>query len=130
MSLGLKAWPSRWFTAINGLFSDDANAFPKLRPTDKQTISPGPAVAAIASISSIFLPLPSIAFFTIRSIFSICDLAANSGTTPPNFLCTFTWLETILDKIVGIWPLFSSINAAAVSSQLVSIPKMIVFFFH
>ena len=28
------------------------------------------------------------AFSIIKSIFSICDLAAISGTTPPNFLCS------------------------------------------
>ena len=38
----------------------------------------------------------------IISIFSICDLAASSGTTPPNSLCTSTWLDTMLDKIEGI----------------------------
>ena len=37
-------------------------AFPKLKPTDKHTIRPGPAVDATASISSIFLPLSLIAF--------------------------------------------------------------------
>ena len=63
-----------------------AKAFPKLKPTDKQTIKPGPAVEATASISSIFFPLSEIAFSTIQSIFSICDLAASSGTTPPNSL--------------------------------------------
>ena len=34
-----------------GLFKDEAKALPKLNPTDKQTIKPGPAVDAIASIS-------------------------------------------------------------------------------
>jgi hypothetical protein len=47
---------------MKGLFNALAKAFPKLKPTDKQTISPGPAVEATASISSIFLPLSSIAF--------------------------------------------------------------------
>ena len=37
-------------TAIKGLSKDTERAFPKLRPTDKQTIKPGPAVDAIASI--------------------------------------------------------------------------------
>ena len=45
-----------------GFFNEHAKAFPKLNPTDKQTIKPGPAVEATASISSIFLPLLSIAF--------------------------------------------------------------------
>ena len=47
---------------MNGLSKAEANAFPKLKPTDKHTINPGPAVEATASISSIFLPLSSIAF--------------------------------------------------------------------
>ena len=33
------------------LFIEEAKAFPKLKPTDKQTIRPGPAVEATASIS-------------------------------------------------------------------------------
>ena len=45
-------------------------------------------------------------------------LEANSGTTPPNFLCT-SWLATTLDKI-----LLSDITAAEVSSQEDSIPKI------
>ena len=50
---------------MNGLFNEDAIVFPKLKPTDKQTIRPGPAVTAIASISSSVI-LPSlIAFFVI-----------------------------------------------------------------
>ena len=70
-SFGLNACPSRWLTAIKGLLKNDAIDFPKLRPTDKHTIHPGPAVAAIASTSSNFFPLSLIAFFAIRSIFSI-----------------------------------------------------------
>ena len=69
-----------------GLFILAAIAFPKLKPTERQTTNPGPAVDATASISLIFIPLSLIAFFTIQSIFSICDRAARSGTTPPNFL--------------------------------------------
>ena len=107
-----------------GLLIDPANAFPKLKPTDKQTIKPGPAVDATASISLIFFPLSSIAFSTIQSIFSICDLAANSGTTPPNSLCMSTWLEIMLLKTIGIPSSFSVINEAAVSSQLDSIPRI------
>ena len=71
---------------MKGLLIEEAKAFPKLKPTDKQTIKPGPAVEATASISSIFFPLLSSAYCTIKSIFSICDPAANSGTTPPNSL--------------------------------------------
>ena len=71
---------------MNGLFKDAANVFPKFKPTVKQTIKPGPAVAATASISSSLTLLSKIAFSDIKSIFSTCALAANSGTTPPNSL--------------------------------------------
>ena len=54
---------------MNGFFKDRAIAFPKLSPTDKQTIRPGPAVVAMASISLSFTLLSSIAIFAIRSIF-------------------------------------------------------------
>ena len=99
---------------MNGLFKEKASVFPKLKPTDKQTIRPGPAVVATASISWIFIPLSLITFFVIKSIFSIWDLAASSGTTPPNSLCTSTWLDTIFDRIVGIPWLFSASIEAAV----------------
>ena len=41
----------------DGFFKDDAIALPKLKPTDKQTIRPGQAVAATANISSNIIPL-------------------------------------------------------------------------
>ena len=50
---------------------DKAIVFPKLRPTVKQTIRPGPAVAATALISVSFILLSAIALFAIKSIFSI-----------------------------------------------------------
>ena len=121
---GLSACPSRWFTAIKGLFIIEAKVFAKLKPTDKHTISPGPAVQAIASISSIFFPLSLIAFWTTKSIFSIWDLAANSGTTPPKSLWISTWLDTIFDNIIGNPWLLSDIKEAAVSSQLDSIARI------
>ena len=101
-----------------------------MRPTDRQTISPGPAVVATASISLIFILLSVIAFLVIKSIFSAWALAASSGTTPPNSLWTSNWLETILDKILTFPSSFSCIIEAAVSSQLVSIPNIMGFFFH
>ena len=59
-------------------FSNEAaKALPKLKPTDKQTIKPGPAVEATASISSIFLPLSLIAF-ELSIYFSMWDRAASS----------------------------------------------------
>ena len=35
------------------MLNDAANALPKLKPTERHTIKPGPAVDATASISSI-----------------------------------------------------------------------------
>ena len=75
-------------TATKGLFKDPAIAFPAFNPTVKHTIKPGPAVAATPSISLTFNLLSLIAFLIINSIFSTCALAAISGTTPPNFLCS------------------------------------------
>ena len=72
---------------MNGLLREAAKVFPKFNPTVKQTISPGPAVAATASTSSRLILLSDIAFSAIKSIFSECALAASSGTTPPNSLC-------------------------------------------
>ena len=47
---------------MKGLSNEAAKLFPKLKPTERQTIKPGPAVEAIAWISSIFLPESLIAF--------------------------------------------------------------------
>ena len=47
---GLRAWPSKWLIATNGLFENAAIDLPMLSPTVKHTIKPGPAVAAIPSI--------------------------------------------------------------------------------
>ena len=58
---GLKAWPSKWFTPINGLLENAAIDFPMLSPTVRQTINPGPAVAATPSVAS---PKPSVASST------------------------------------------------------------------
>ena len=32
------------------MFNEEANAFPKLKPTDRHTIKPGPAVEATATV--------------------------------------------------------------------------------
>ena len=107
----------------NNLFPKAAILFPMLKPTCKHTTKPGPAVAAIPSKSLIFFLLFWRAFSIIKSIFSICDLAAISGTTPPNFLCSLIWLETIFDNTFAVLSPFSWTIAAAVSSQLVEIQK-------
>ena len=106
-----------------------AIAFAILSPTVKHTINPGPAVAAIPSISLILVLLSFKDLLIIKSIFSTCVLAAISGTTPPNSLCSSTWLETIFESI-SPFPLELSLTIeAAVSSQLVSIPKKVNCFY-
>jgi hypothetical protein len=50
----------------------------------------------------------------------MCALLASSGTTPPNFSCTF-WLAIILDKILPSLQI-----AAAVSSQDDSMAKIVI----
>ena len=96
------------------MLRDADKDLPKFNPTDKQTIRPGPAVDAIASMSSNLTPLSLIAFFAIKSIFSRCDLAASSGTTPPNSLCTSIWLEMIFAKISTLPSVFSLIIATVI----------------
>ena len=70
-----------------------------------------------------------IALLIIISILSEWAFEARSGTIPPNGLWILIWLDTILDNIFAL-PFLSLITTdAAVSSQLVSIPKKINFFF-
>jgi cytochrome bd-type quinol oxidase subunit 1 len=62
------------------------------------------------------------AFSTTGTIFSICFLEASSGTTPPYGWCVATWDQTTLDKMVCP----PEVTAAAVSSQEVSIPRIML----
>ena len=55
--------------ATKGFFKDPAIALPAFNPTVKQTISPGPAVAATPSILFMLKLLSLIAFLIINSIF-------------------------------------------------------------
>ena len=57
-------------TAVPGLFEKAAIDFPIFKPTVKQTIKPGPAVAATPSISSIEILLSFKALSIMYSIFS------------------------------------------------------------
>ncbi len=52
---------------MNGLLIDEANAFPKLNPTERQTINPGPAVEAKGLFGRIWARI----VFWIMSLFSI-----------------------------------------------------------
>ena len=56
--------------AIKGFFKDPAIAFPTFKPTVKQTIRPGPAVADIPFILLKFKLLSSMALLIMYSIFS------------------------------------------------------------
>ena len=58
---------------MNGFFKDAAIALPKFNPTDKQTIKPGPAVVATASISFKLIPLSSNAFL-LSNLFFLYEL--------------------------------------------------------
>src|SRR5471030_2436339 len=62
----------------------------------------------------------------IRSSASTWARAAISGTTPPKAACSLTWLSTILDRILARPSPERSTTAAAVSSQVVSIPRTII----
>src|SRR6185312_9440246 len=59
----------------------------------------------------------------MRSSTSTCARAAISGTTPPKAACSLTWLSTILERILPRPSPERSTTAAAVSSQVVSMPR-------
>src|SRR6202142_843244 len=62
----------------------------------------------------------------IRSSASTWARAAISGTTPPKAACSLTCDNTILDRILPRPASKRSTTAAAVSSQVVSIPRTII----
>ena len=76
-------WPSRWFTPIKGMSSEEENPLAKFSPTNKEPAKPGPLVTAIASISVNFNFEFMIACFTTLWILIIWALEANSGMIPP-----------------------------------------------
>ena len=73
---------------------------------------------AIADISFKEIPDSFIADSTTGIIFERCALDANSGTTPPYFLC-IDWLAILFDSTVSFFKI-----AADVSSQEDSIPSI------
>ena len=85
-NFGLSACPSKWLIPMKGIFRVDAIPLAKFKPTVRHIINPGPDVHATPEISLIFILLSRIALFAIKFIFSTCDRAASSGTTPPNSL--------------------------------------------
>src|SRR5262245_57286079 len=119
----VKAWASRWLIAISGLPLTSAIALAVVRPTMTPPIRPGPAAAATPSMASKLLPASAIARAITRSSASTWARAAISGTTPPNEACSQTCDSTTLDRILPDLSPSRSTNAAAVSSQVVSIPS-------
>ena len=65
----------------------------------------------------------------IGFISTVGIIAAISGTTPPNSLCSSIWLEIMFESISPLPLEFSLTIEAAVSSQLVSIPRKVNCFF-
>src|SRR5690606_25719055 len=97
-----------------------ASALAAASPTRSDPTSPGPFVTAIPSMSASVTPAWRSASSMTGSISSRCRRDATSGTTPPNFWCTSICDATTLERMMRP----CSTTAAAVSSQLVSMPKM------
>jgi hypothetical protein len=93
-----------------------------VKPTMTPPINPGPAVAAMASTPASPIPASDSAAAITPSSFSTWARAAISGTTPAKGACSSIWEKTTLDRIVPS----SRTTAAAVSSQLVSMPSIVV----
>jgi len=83
-------------------------------------ISPGPAVAAIASTSSSDTPASASTSWTKAGNISTCARAAISGTTPPNGRWAASWPASLWASIRRS----EVTRAAAVSSQLDSMPRI------
>jgi hypothetical protein len=94
-------------------------------PTSNEPINPGPTVTAIASISSWGFFRTLRASWITGIINFTCYLAAISGIIPPVAACSESEVATTLDSSVTCFAFLSAlIIAAAVSSQLVSIPRI------
>ena len=84
-------------------------------------MSPGPTVAAIASISVSWQPASPRAFSVSASIARRCSRAATSGTMPPVSWCT-SCEATMFERI----RVPSSTIATPVSSHEVSIARILM----
>ena len=115
--------PCIWLTGISGFLDPSERPLAYCNPTKSAPTRPGPYVTPIASTSSNVKFASFNAAFTTPSTASICILDATSGTTPPNFLWVSIWDAMTLERTF----LPSTTIAAAVSSQLDSIPKIIFF---
>jgi hypothetical protein len=110
-------------TAGSGVSCTIAIAFAVVRPTITPPIRPGPAAAATAESCAKPAPASFMALAIRPSSTSTWARAAISGTTPPNGACSSVCDRTTLDKIRPDPSPRRSTTAAAVSSQVVSIPS-------
>src|SRR6516162_856023 len=95
-------------------------------PTITPPIKPGPAAAAIPSSAPNGSCASFIALAMIESSTSTWARAAISGTTPPKAACSPIWEKTTFDRMRPCPSAFLSTTAAAVSSQVVSMPRTII----
>ncbi len=100
-------------------------ALPKEQPTSSEPMSPGPWQSAMAESSPGVRP-PR-ASSTTGHIISMCLRDASSGTMPPYFAWISSWLDTMFESTRTL-PSKTSINAAEVSSQEVSMPRTNIYF--
>src|SRR5215213_951922 len=116
-------WASRWLTPTKGTSHTRASALAALMPTSSEPTRPGPTVQATASTSGPWRPASTRASATTGVSSSTWARLATSGTTPPKRACRSTWLDTTEERT----SVPSRTTAAAVSSQLVSIPSSVPF---
>ncbi len=83
---------------MNGTRHVSARALPADTPTSRAPASPGPTVAATASIRASSMPASTTARATTGMSRSMWARLAISGTTPPYWACRSTWLETTDDS--------------------------------
>ena len=107
---------------MRGVLHACDRALAVMTPTRSEPISPGPAVTAIRSISfaGSFMHASSSTSSRRGMIISWCILDASSGTTPPYSECDSIWLDNTEDNTIFL----PFMTARAVSSQLVSIPRV------
>src|SRR5690606_27790990 len=113
-------WPSMWLTPMRGSRRAKARALAAEMPTKRDPTSPGPWVTATASTSARVTPACRRAWSMTGKISSTWRREAISGTTPPNRWWSSIWDAITLERM----RLPPSTTAAAVSSQLVSMPRI------
>ena len=112
---------------MSGIFRLHARPFAADKPTSKATTRPGPRVTATASTSLVETDASSSAASSTGAIISTWRRAASSGTTPPKRAWISCCEATTLERTRGAEPSPNSSTEAAVSSQLVSTPRIYTF---